>query len=239
MQYLLALDCSGKTLSLAVFQSDQLIAEKHINNTMQHSVNLLPAIDQLLFTSGILLTELSAIAVTLGPGSYTGIRIGIATANSLAFSLNVPVIGVSSLAALVQPFNRGNSYLLPSFDARGGRVFAALYQNGQCLAGDRQYVGQQLPEFLQEKVEKGADFLLLGDGREVVRDLLSGAGFSDIKDISELPEDHFIKASAVGELALTLLHNADFDLQAGYQKPVLPNYCALSQAERNRRDKKQ
>ncbi len=230
MNHLLAFDCSGKSLSLAIFQGDTLLLEKNLDNNQQHSVNLLPQLTSLLEATSVRLDDLSALAVTVGPGSFTGIRIGIATANTLAFSLDLPVIGISSLAALAEPYQKDDSLLLPSFDARGGRVFAALFAEGEYLISDRQFVDGQLAELMREKAPLEREIRLVGDGRAMVRKLLTEQGFTHLREVSEHEQANRIQASAVGNIALRLLREAELKK---YQGPALPNYCALSQAERN------
>lgn len=128
---ILAMDTSNVTLSVAVLDSEQLLAMQTTNIKRNHSKQLMPIISQTLAKAGMALNEIDRIVVAKGPGSYTGLRIAVTTAKTLALTLNAELVGVSSLEMLV-PNAPQNGLVVPFFDARNGNVFAGIYEkNGE------------------------------------------------------------------------------------------------------------
>jgi len=148
--YMLALDTSTSNMTLALLQEGALIAEHHTEAVRNHSVQLLPHIQQLLSGAGIRPKDLASVAVGQGPGSYTGVRIGVTAAKTFAWSLGIPLYGVSSLKALAlsgwrqyeqsesrvsEDFRKVNAaesaedmqWIIPLMDARRGQAFTGLY----------------------------------------------------------------------------------------------------------------
>ncbi|RCW62199.1 tRNA (adenosine(37)-N6)-threonylcarbamoyltransferase complex dimerization subunit type 1 TsaB [Saliterribacillus persicus] len=125
---ILAIDTSNQVMTVAITRGGELIAETIINVKRNHSVGLMPAIDNLLKDANMLPKELDKIVVAKGPGSYTGVRIGLSTAKTMAWTLNIPVIGVSSLEILARNFFQSQDVICPFFDARRGLVYTGLYQ---------------------------------------------------------------------------------------------------------------
>ncbi|NLZ71307.1 MAG: tRNA (adenosine(37)-N6)-threonylcarbamoyltransferase complex dimerization subunit type 1 TsaB [Clostridiaceae bacterium] len=231
--YLLAFDTSGKSLSIAILKQDQLLAEKFLNINNQHSVNFLPALKGLLEETNLSFNDISALAVSIGPGSFTGIRIGVSTANTMAFDLNIPIFGISSLKALAEPLLSTDKYLLPAFDARGGRVYATLLKDGEIMIDDRQFVDNDLVQLLNEKKLQNKKILTIGDGRETVNKLLGSAGFSNISQIQNNDHLNYISAESIARLALKQIQTEPDILMKKFQNPIVPEYCAITQAERN------
>jgi tRNA threonylcarbamoyladenosine biosynthesis protein TsaB len=126
---ILAMETGGDLASLALLDGVDVVAERAFRHRMSLSRDLLPAIDQLLAAAEVPWAAVEAVAVGLGPGSYTGLRIGLVTAKSLAWAADRPVVGISSLAALVAPYPAPVDALLCAvMQARTGEFFAALYQ---------------------------------------------------------------------------------------------------------------
>ena len=123
----LAFDTSGKALSLAILEDKQLLAETTINIKKNHSITLMPAIDFLMTCLDLTPKDLDRIVVAEGPGSYTGLRIAVATAKTLAHTLNIELVGMSSLLALVPSQQEG--LVVPLMDARRNNVYAGFYEN--------------------------------------------------------------------------------------------------------------
>lgn len=235
-EYRLAIDTSGKSLSVAFFKRDDLLITETLNLNNQHSVNLMPTIDRLKDTIEIEMDVLEAVFVTIGPGSFTGIRIGIATANTIGYTLQIPVYGVSSLEALAYPYLFAHDHItIPAFDARGGRVFASVYQGDARLSHDQQFLNDELPEFLLSKNLKDETILLIGDGAETVETLLRKFDFQHIKRIEPQAGENNISAASIamlGKRQMQLLAMVPPKFE-----PVMPNYCAITQAERNLQSK--
>lgn len=125
----LAFDTSSKALSLAILEDKQVLAETTINIKKNHSITLMPAIDFLMASLDWTPKDLDRIVVAEGPGSYTGLRIAVATAKTLAHTLNIELVGMSSLLALVPHQQEG--LLVPLMDARRNNVYAGFYENAK------------------------------------------------------------------------------------------------------------
>mgnify|MGYP004486662643 FL=1 len=125
----LAFDTSSKALSLAILEDKQLLAEATINIKKNHSITLMPAIDFLMASLDWTPKDLDRIVVAEGPGSYTGLRIAVATAKTLAHTLNIELVGMSSLLALVPSQQEG--LVVPLMDARRNNVYAGFYENAK------------------------------------------------------------------------------------------------------------
>src|SRR5690554_2582664 len=124
----LAIDSSGLVASVALVTEDELIAEYTINYRKTHSQTLLPMLDEIVKMTNIDLTELDAIAISKGPGSFTGLRIGAATVKGLAMVLDIPVIPVATVDGLAYNLYQTNSIICPLMDARKNQVYTGLYK---------------------------------------------------------------------------------------------------------------
>ncbi|RXX21557.1 tRNA (adenosine(37)-N6)-threonylcarbamoyltransferase complex dimerization subunit type 1 TsaB [Streptococcus oralis] len=127
----LAFDTSSKALSLAILEDKQVLAETTINIKKNHSITLMPAIDFLMGSLDWTPKDLDRIVVAEGPGSYTGLRIAVATAKTLAHTLNIELVGMSSLLALVPRQQEG--LFVPLMDARRNNVYAGFYENAKSV----------------------------------------------------------------------------------------------------------
>lgn len=134
---ILVIDTSCKTAMVALIQNGIVVSAMQIHDNKTHSIKMLPAIEYILDTAGIEPNELNAIAVTNGPGSYTGLRIGVTTAKTFAYTLNVPLLGINTLEALAASCDfetdDSNSVVCPMIDARNSRVYVAIYKNGKII----------------------------------------------------------------------------------------------------------
>src|SRR5690606_7564559 len=124
----LAIDTSNQVMGIAILKEDHVIGEVVTNIAKNHSVRLMPAIEQLMKEVGMEPEELDKIVVAKGPGSYTGVRIGLSIAKTMAWALDIPVVGVSSLEPLAFQGRFFYGYICPFFDARRGLVYAGVYQ---------------------------------------------------------------------------------------------------------------
>ena len=206
---ILAIDTSNHVLGIAIVKDNKPIGEMKTNLAKNHSVRLMPAIDQLMRDVSITPDELDQIVVAKGPGSYTGVRIGLATAKSMAWALEIPVLGVSSLEVLAYQGRFFNGYICPFFDARRGLVYSAVYEwkNGQ-------------PEVVYKE-----ENLLMAD-------LLESLAKED-KPVLFLSPDIDIYMEAIN----TQLADASHLVLAGTRKQaepthaLTPNYLRLAEAE--------
>ena len=129
---ILAIESSGTTASVAVATQDKVIAQYSVNDKMTHSQTLLPMINEIMNFTKMSVDELDVIGVSAGPGSFTGLRIGSATAKGIALAKNIPVVTVPTLEAMAYNYFGYDKLVCPMLDARRDRVFAALYSfNGE------------------------------------------------------------------------------------------------------------
>ena len=126
-----AFDTSSKALTLAILEDETLLAQMTLNIKKNHSITLMPAIDFLMNSLDMKPTDLDRIVVAQGPGSYTGLRMAVATAKTLAHTLKIELVGVSSLLALVPEQVEG--LVIPVMDARRNNVYAGFYQSSQSV----------------------------------------------------------------------------------------------------------
>src|SRR5699024_6562060 len=158
----LAIDTANQALGVAIYQNKMMIGEYITNLKKNHSVRLMPAVYHLMKDTDSSPDELEKIVVSKGPGSYTGVRIGLSTAKTLAWALKIPVIGVSSLEILAYQGALFGSKVCSFFDARRNNVFTGLYQNESgimTLASDERNVSME--EWLDELKKQGEQVLFL------------------------------------------------------------------------------
>ncbi|MDY6954688.1 MAG: tRNA (adenosine(37)-N6)-threonylcarbamoyltransferase complex dimerization subunit type 1 TsaB [Thermodesulfobacteriota bacterium] len=127
---ILAIDTSTRAGSVALLEDETAVAELQVSSSETHAKRLMTVIDGTLDLAGLGLEALDAFAVTRGPGSFTGLRIGISAVKGFAFATGKPVAGVSTLDALAHPFSWFPGLICPLLDARKGEVYAALYRGG-------------------------------------------------------------------------------------------------------------
>jgi tRNA threonylcarbamoyladenosine biosynthesis protein TsaB len=163
----LALDTSTSCLSVAVLKDGSLACEINLTVKAGHSGMILPVIDQALERSALSRHEIDLVSVGIGPGSFTGLRIGIATAKGLALALGCPLAGIPTLDAIARGALPSPMQIMPVLDAKKGEVFCALYS----------FSGVRTTDFMNVKPHEiaalaGADTLFLGNGCSLYRDLL-------------------------------------------------------------------
>ncbi len=165
---LLTLESSSLSASVCVTQDGALLAQSFQNCGLTHSATLLPMIEHMLMTAQLTLDDIDAVAVTTGPGSFTGIRIGIATAKGIADGRGLPCIGVSSLAGAAWNVSLSDRLICPVMDARRHQLYNALFQfkNGalERLTPDRLI---QMEALRAEAISYKKSLLLVGDGAQM------------------------------------------------------------------------
>lgn len=168
----LAIETSTMLGGVAVVEDNRLIAELRVNVKTTHSEGLMPAIDFMLSRAGLSINEIDMFSVSAGPGSFTGLRVGLSTIKGLAFSTGKPVAAVSSLEALAWNMPFSMHQVCPLFDARRKEVYAAIYK------WNNEGFDVLLPESplriedLLSKIDRPT--LFLGEGAELCRDIIIG-----------------------------------------------------------------
>lgn len=221
----LALDTATLVSSVAIVTPGALVAELTIQTKLTHSELLMPHISQLLAAARVRKSELSAVAVSIGPGSFTGLRIGLASAKALAYALNIPLVGVSTLAALAYNCPLPQVYLAPVLDAQKGNVYTSLYcwQQGK-MSEYRPAAVKPFTELLGQLRALGAPAVVMGEAAVMHQEQLKQAG----PDIILAPP-HLImpRAASVGLLGCKMLSD-------GISHDVMtlePLYIRRSEAE--------
>ena len=220
---ILVIDTSGPVCGTAVMDEEKVYGEFTAQNRNTHSASLMPMIEQTLTAAGTELREMDAIAAVTGPGSFTGVRIGVATAKGLAHGAGLPCIPVDALEALAASAGEFDGIICPIQDARAGQVYGAAFRQGERLTGD---APMKLEDYLDTVETLGSRFLFLGDGmpvhREAIRVRLGDrAVFAPAYRAS-------LRPSAAGWIALKQGKETDYlGLQATYLRP--PN------AQKNRK----
>ena len=200
---ILALETSTLVSSVALGTVDTLLGEITLQTKKTHSELLMPHIDKLLRMAGIKKTELKAVAVSIGPGSFTGLRIGLATAKTLAYALQIPIVGVPSLAALAYGCSVPGVILAPMLDAQKGNVYQAVFQwqNGE-LQELRATRVVDIQEALEDLTQYDLPVLVMGEAA-----VLHGEKIQKIGKNLELAKPHLIiqRAASVAGVGHTLL----------------------------------
>lgn len=164
---ILSIDSATKAMSLAICEEDKLIASAFLNVGKTHSQRLLPLLDDLLREGGLSLSEIDRLAVTVGPGSFTGVRIGISTAKAMAYALQKEVVPVYTLDALAYQAKGYSTVICPILDARKNEVYYGIYdREGQPLEPMGAKAPAALAAYLQENYGEAASVLFLGDGAD-------------------------------------------------------------------------
>ncbi len=225
--YLLGIESATPVASVAVVYRNKILSEHLINNKRTHSGHLLPMVKKVIEEAGIASNEIQAIAVSSGPGSFTGLRIGMSTAKTLAQVWQVPLIGIGTLAVLAHPLIGHANLVCPILNARKNEVYTAVFRYSGDLRQDLTGPLATKPEKLAEMLMQwpGVPVTFLGDGvehyREMLTELLGERAFFAPGAVN-LP-----RGSAVADLGL-------IELQKGRSSDIfnlVPNYVRLSEAE--------
>lgn len=161
---ILGIDTSSMAASVAVIDDNKLICEYTINTKKTHSQKLMPMIENMLGLSDLNVREIDAIAVCEGPGSFTGLRIGMATAKAIAHVNDIPVIGVNSLEALAANMNLCDKKICSILDAQRNQVYTGRYHyEGAKLVEIKEIGIQPIDELLEELSQSGEEWILVGE----------------------------------------------------------------------------
>ena len=228
---ILAFETSAKAASVALLQDEKLLGESYQNTGLTHSQTLMVMTEDLIKTCGYTPQQIEAVAVAAGPGSFTGIRIGVAAAKGFAWGRELPCYGVSTLEAMARNLGVYDGYVLPVMDARRNQVYNALFiaENGK-LTRLREDRAISLADLGEELKSSDKPVFLVGDGSKLCYNTL-------IEDIPGLvlPPEHRLhqRAAGVGLVAAGMIA----DGLPGNGAELTPNYLRLSQAERERMER--
>ena len=230
---ILALDSSGLVASVALAEDDNLIAEYTIQYKKTHSQTLLPMLDEIRNMVELDLSDVDAIAVAAGPGSFTGLRIGSATAKGLAFAMEKPIVPVPTLEGLAYQMYGTDAAVCPIMDARRSQVYTGIYE---FVGGENRYdmrvIKEQcavsFDEIAEELNRLGRHVVFVGDGIPVFRERMTEV----MRVPYTLAPAHRNRQSAACIAALGSVYYAQGKVVSGAEH--VPEYLRLSQAERER-----
>ncbi len=229
---ILALDSSGLVATVAIVEDGQTIAEYTVNYKKTHSQTLLPMLDEIVKMTEFDLSTIDAIAVAAGPGSFTGLRIGSATAKGLGLALDKPLIHIPTVDGLAYNLYGSEGLICPIMDARRNQVYTGLYR---FVNGEFQVVEAQMAVDVQELIEKlnvyGEKVTFLGDGVPVYQTQLK-EGLKVSYSFAPAHQNRQ-RAAAVGTLAMQYYQEGKMETATEHK----PDYLRLSQAERERAEK--
>ena len=227
---LLAFETSAKAASVALFDGDKLLAEQYQNTAMTHSQTLMVMAQDMLKQCGKTAQDVEAVAVANGPGSFTGVRIGVAAAKGFAWGREIRIYGVSTLEAMVHGAGIYDGFVCPVMDARREQVYNTVFyiNRGKMIrqTPDRAIALTELGAELN-KLAQGLPVFLVGDGSVLCYNTLKDAVPNLI-----LPPECRQHQRAVG-VGLAAMAQEKADDPAA----LTPNYLRLSQAERERNEK--
>ncbi len=236
---ILALDSSGLVASVALAEDDNLIAEYTVQYKKTHSQTLLPMLQDIVRMVELDLSTVDAIAVAAGPGSFTGLRIGSATAKGLAFALEKPIVSVPTVDGLAYQMYGAKDLVCPIMDARRNQVYTGIYEFVPDRAGrfvyDMRVIREQCAVSFDEAAEAlnqlDRSVIFLGDGVPVFRERM--------EQLMRVPYTaaplHRARQSAAAIAALGRLYYEQGRMVEG--AAFVPEYLRLSQAERERKEK--
>ena len=225
---ILAFETSAKAASVALMDNGKLLGESYQNTGLTHSQTLMVMAEDMLKACGFSVENVEAVAVAAGPGSFTGVRIGVAAAKGFAWGAQLPCYGVSTLEAMARSLGVWDGYVVPAMDARRNQVYTAVFH---ARKGVLTRVEEDMAISLAELGEKIKIFsepvFLVGDGAVLCYNTL-------IEEVPGLvlPPEHRMHQRASG-VALAAQAMADAG-DPGNGAELTPNYLRLSQAERER-----
>ena len=224
---ILAFESSAKAASVALLREGALVSQYSQCSGLTHSRTLLPMAEDLLKNTETKLSEVDLFAVAHGPGSFTGVRIGVSTVKGLAWACDKPCVGVSTLEAMAWHGLAKGGLICPVMDARRSQVYNALFEIREekpvRLTEDRPIA---LSELAAELRAQDRPAFLIGDGAQLARRFLEAEGVA-----CELAPENLVWQSAWG------VAMAAMDKTPGNADSLLPVYLRLSQAERERQEK--
>lgn len=230
---ILALDSSGLVAAVAVVEEEQTIAEYTVNYKKTHSQTLLPMLDEVVKMTELDMSTIDAIAISGGPGSFTGLRIGSATAKGLGFALGKPLIHIPTLDGLAYNLYGTSDIICPIMDARRKQVYTGIYtfESGEELNVLESQMAIGVDELIEKLNVLGRPVTFLGDGVPVYKEMLD-AGLNIPYRFAPAHMNRQ-RGASVGVLALQYYKEGKIESATDHQ----PDYLRVSQAERERAER--
>lgn len=229
---ILGLDSSGIVASVAVVEDDILVAEYTVNYKKTHSQTLLPMLDEIAKMTELDLNTIDAIAVAAGPGSFTGLRIGSATAKGLGLALKKPLIAVPTVEGLAYNLYDTDGLICPIMDARRRQVYTGIYRfEEHRLVTVEDQMAVPMEEMIRKLNEYQQPVTFLGDGVPVLADMIA----EKLNVPYSFAPAHVNKQRAAAVAALGLIYYKEGRTQTAMEH--IPDYLRVSQAEREREER--
>ncbi len=228
---ILAIDTSGPVAGVSVVSNGAVAYEGAAVNRMTHSVNLMPMVEEALSRAGLQIGDIDLYACVTGPGSFTGVRIGVSAVKGMAHGAGKPCVGIDALEALASGVCVSDALICPIQDARAGQVYGAAFSGGFPPVRELPDMAEKLERFIELALEKanGRKLIFVGDGvkphKEAITAILGGMAVFAPAHMC------FLRSSAVAALA-----DAYSDRAADYLT-LMPMYLRAPQAERLRERK--
>lgn len=224
---LLAIDTSGPVCGVAILTEAGIAYECAAVNKLTHSTNLMPMVEAAFAATGLTVQDMDRIAVVTGPGSFTGVRIGVSTAKGLAHGAGKPCVAVDALEAMAAGVGEFSGIICPIQDARAGQVYGAAFSAGE-VRPDRlmEDTPLKVEEYVAAIQSMGDRFLFLGDGMPVQKAKLQ-ALLGDAAVFAK-PQQAFLRPAAVAYLGSLATEEMDY-------LELMPMYLRAPNAERNKR----
>ena len=230
---ILAFETSAKAASAALLDGNKLLAESYQNTGMTHSQTLMVMAEDMLKQCGKTASDVDAVAVAEGPGSFTGVRIGVAAAKGFAWGREIPCYGVSTLEAMAESLGIYDGYVCPVMDARRSQVYNALFEvNRGKIVRIREDRAISLDDLAEDVKKLEKPVFLVGDGSNLCYNTLL-----ERVPALVLPPEHRMHQRAVG-VGLIAARQMTAGVP-GDAASLTPNYLRLSQAERERMEREQ
>ena len=224
---LLAIDTSGPVCGVAIQTEQGTRYECAVTNKLTHSVNLLPMIDEAFRATGLTVGDMDRIAVTVGPGSFTGVRIGVSTVKGIAHGAGKPCVAVDALEAMAAGITAFDGVICPIQDARAGQVYGAAFR---AASGRPERLLPDTPikieDYLAAIAPLADRFLFLGDGMPVHREKITA--ILGERAVFAPPHQAYLRPGAVAYLASLTDETVDY-------QTLMPLYLRAPSAERNRK----
>lgn len=219
---ILSVDTSSNICSVAILEDENCIAEINKNDGKTHSENLMPMIEKILQDNNIKLNSIELIAIAVGPGSFTGIRIGIASIKAISEVLSVPIVAVSSLEGLAYNVDENFENICSLIDARNNQVYAGIFDKMHNAL--EEFMADDINAVL-ENIKMYNKITFIGDGalmhKELIENKIKNAKF--VEEIKNFQNAKSIGKAGYSKYKLGIIENAD---------TIIPKYLRKSQAER-------
>lgn len=225
---ILAIDTTANTATAALVRDGRMLSLYTVNGLLTHSETMLPMVENMLEKCALSIDDVDLFAVSEGPGSFTGVRIGVSLIKGLAFNTGKPCVGVSTLDALAVNLEELGGYAVPVMDARRNQVYTAVFKDGERLSEDLLI---PLDELYQKLTELGAaEIRLVGDGYDVAVKYFAEKSIKLLKTPAVLIPQNAMSVALVAERLYA-------EGKRGNDRELTARYLRASQAEREREEK--